>query len=151
MSPFQVMYGYLPPHLGFSSHATTYVAEVETDLKHRDIVIDLLKDALHKSQERMKFFANQKRTDKTFSVGDKVYLKLQPYRQTFVALRRNLKLAAKYYGPFTLKQHIGTTHIPSPALPVLDTDGQFLVIHAAALDSRTILPNGFSVPQILIQ
>ncbi|XP_026383778.1 uncharacterized protein LOC113279293 [Papaver somniferum] len=103
------------------------------------------------SRENEVFAADQKRTDRVFSVGDKVYLKLQPYRQAFVALRRNLKLAAKYYGPFELKQHIGTTHIPSPALPVLDTDRQFLVIPAAALDSRTIMRNGVSVPQLLIQ
>ncbi|XP_026410896.1 uncharacterized protein LOC113306136 [Papaver somniferum] len=132
MFPFQALYGYLPPHLAFSSTVATSVVEVESYLKQRDDVLSILKDSLHKSQERMK---------------------------------RNLKLAAKYYGPFEivqkiglvaykiqlpaeerihhvfhvsqLKQHVGTTHIPSPALPVLDTDGQFLVIPATALASRT--------------
>ncbi|XP_026452504.1 uncharacterized protein LOC113352983 [Papaver somniferum] len=184
MSPFQALYGYLPPHLAFPSTATASVTEVESYLKQRDEVLALLKDALHKSTTIfevlwLKFYADQKRTDRVFSVGDKVYLKLQPYRQAFVALRRNLKHAAKYYGLFEiikkvglaaykvqlpaearihpvfhvsqLKQHIGTTHIPSPSLPTLDTDGQFLVIPAAALASRIIFSNGLSVPQLLIQ
>ncbi|XP_026452036.1 uncharacterized protein LOC113352431 [Papaver somniferum] len=147
MIPFQVLYGYLPPHLDFPSTATTFVAVVEDYLKQRDVVIDLLKVTRHKSMERMKFFADQTITGRVFAVGDKVYLKLQPYRQTSVALRRNLKLPAKYYGPFTivqrigatayklqlpvesrihpvfhvsqLNQHIGATHSPSPSLPVL--------------------------------
>lgn len=36
-----------------------------------------------------------------------VYLKLQPYRQTSVALRKNLKLTAKFYGPFLVEDKVG--------------------------------------------
>lgn len=35
-------------------------------------------------------------------MGDWVYLKLQPYRQTSIALRKTLKLPARYYGPFQI-------------------------------------------------
>ncbi|XP_026444789.1 uncharacterized protein LOC113345192 [Papaver somniferum] len=177
MSPFQAFHGYLPPHLAFPSCATTSVAAVEDYMKQSAAVLDILKETLHKSQERMKFFDDKTRTDRVFEVGDKVYLKLQPYRQTYIALRINLKLAAKYYDPFTiiqkigaaayklqlpaetrihpvfhvsqLKKHIGTIHHPS--LPVLDTDGSILVIPAAVLDTRTIFRNGFAVTQLLIR
>lgn len=37
-----------------------------------------------------------------------VYLQLQPYRQTSVALRRVSKLAPHYYGPFQILQKIGS-------------------------------------------
>ncbi|XP_026417003.1 uncharacterized protein LOC113312466 [Papaver somniferum] len=107
MSPFQPLYGYLPPHLAFPSSATTSVAAVDDYMKQRAVVIDLLKETLHKSQERMKFFADKTRIDRVFEVGNKVYLKLQPYRQASVDLRRNLKLATKYYGPFSIIQKIG--------------------------------------------
>ena len=36
----------------------------------------LLKDNLIKAQEIMKFYADRKRTDMKFEVGDEVYLKL---------------------------------------------------------------------------
>ncbi|XP_039039589.1 uncharacterized protein LOC120177547 [Hibiscus syriacus] len=40
-------------------------------------------------------------------MGEEVYLKLQPYRQTTLALRKNLKLAARYYGPYKITEKIG--------------------------------------------
>ncbi|XP_070007876.1 uncharacterized protein [Nicotiana sylvestris] len=55
----------------------------------------------------MKQFADQRRTEREFQVGDMVYLKLQPYRQTFIALKKNLKLSSKYYGLFQVISRIG--------------------------------------------
>lgn len=60
-----------------------------------------------KAQNRMKQHADSKRSDRNFEVGDMVFLKLQPYYQTSVAIRRNLKLAAKFYGPFEVVRKIG--------------------------------------------
>lgn len=40
-------------------------------------------------------------------MGDWVYLKLQPYKQTSVALRKSLKLAAKYHEPVFIEEKIG--------------------------------------------
>ncbi|XP_026383976.1 uncharacterized protein LOC113279497 [Papaver somniferum] len=106
MSPFQALYGHLPPHMVFPSVVTTFVAAVETYLKEREAMIDILKESLHKAQERMKLFADKTRKDKTFAVGDLVYLKLQPYRQASVSLRKNFKLSAKFYGRFPILQKI---------------------------------------------
>ena len=35
-----------------------------------------------------------------------VYLKLQPYRQTTVAMCKNLKLTSQYFGPFKILKKI---------------------------------------------
>ncbi|KAJ0045082.1 hypothetical protein Pint_05584 [Pistacia integerrima] len=58
-------------------------------------------------QEQMKKFYDVGRTDKSLNVGDFLYLKLQPYRQVSVALRKNLKLSPKYYGPFEIIERVG--------------------------------------------
>ena len=50
----------------------------------------MLGDNLLKAQNRMKQNADRLRFDRSFEVGDLVYLKLQPYRQTTMALRRDL-------------------------------------------------------------
>ncbi|KAE8690574.1 hypothetical protein F3Y22_tig00110894pilonHSYRG00006 [Hibiscus syriacus] len=42
-----------------------------------------------------------------FQEGDEVYLKLQPYRQTSLALMKNLKLAARFFGPYKIQKRIG--------------------------------------------
>ena len=40
-------------------------------------------------------------------MGDHVYLKLQPYVQSSVALRSNQKPAYRFFGPFKIVAHIG--------------------------------------------
>lgn len=69
-------------------------------MKQRDQILQVLKDNLVKAQSKMKFFADKHRTDRELAVGDKVYLKLRSYRQSSIAVKKNLKLCAKNYGPF---------------------------------------------------
>lgn len=55
----------------------------------------------------MKQTANNKRREVEFKLDDWIYLKLQPYRQQFLARRPFEKLAAHFYGSFRLLQRIG--------------------------------------------
>ena len=48
-----------------------------------------------------------KRRDVCFKKGDKVYLKLQPYRQKSLAMRPNEKLSPRFYGPFEIEDKVG--------------------------------------------
>lgn len=42
-----------------------------------------------------------------FAIGDKVYVKLQPYRQQSLNRRMNNKLSARFYGPFEVEARVG--------------------------------------------
>jgi len=68
----------------------------------------MLKYHLAKAQKRMKVQADEQRADRVFTPGDWVFVKLQPYRQHYVAHRSNQKLAAKFFGPFQIISTVGT-------------------------------------------
>lgn len=86
----------------------TKVQAVDDHLKDRHRILNLLKDNLVQAQSRMKKNADLKRIDKEFSVGDWVYLRLQPYRQTSLALLRAIKLGPRFYGPYQILERVGT-------------------------------------------
>ena len=48
----------------------------------------------------MKQQADQHRSERTFQVGDMVFLHLQPYNQSSLKLKGRQKLALKFYGPY---------------------------------------------------
>jgi F0F1-type ATP synthase membrane subunit b/b' len=51
---------------------------------------------LVRAQHRMKVQSDKKRSDVSFQVGDKVFLKLQSYIQSSLARRAHQKLAFKF-------------------------------------------------------
>lgn len=56
----------------------------------------------------MKHFADRKRSEWAFQVGDMVYLKLMPYRQQFVRKILNQKFAPKNFGLFLIEAKVGS-------------------------------------------
>jgi transposase InsO family protein len=108
LTPFEAVYGYPPPRLLPYEPGTTSVQAVEDTLKTREFILSLIRENLQDAQARMKLFADRLRTFREFDIGDWVYLRLRPYRQMLVSVRRNLKLSPRYYGPFLIVQKIGT-------------------------------------------
>jgi hypothetical protein len=105
MSPFQALYGY-EPDLG-AMPAPEDAMDLPAMLAHRQAQLDILKTNLAAARNRMKLKADRHRSEKEFSVGDKVLLKLQPYVQQSVICRRYPKLAFKYFGPYEILERVG--------------------------------------------
>lgn len=69
-------------------------------LCQRATVLAILKGHLAVAQEKMKFQADMHRQDRSFNVGDRVYLRLQPYEQKTLAYKGKWKLSPRFFGPF---------------------------------------------------
>lgn len=69
-------------------------------------MLDLVRQLL-RAQQRMKMQADKRRTERSFQVGDMVYLKLQPYVQASLAPRAHQKLSYRYFRPYKVLSKIG--------------------------------------------
>ena len=113
----------------------------------------------------MKIQADKHRQDRSFKVGDWVYLRLQPYRQRTLAYKGKWKLSPRFFGPFQvllkvgaisyrldlppkakiylvfhvscLKLKLGQKVHPIPTLPPMDADGQVRVEPIKVLQTKS--------------
>jgi hypothetical protein len=106
-SPFEVLYGRKPRHFGFQQGDSAGNTDLDAWLRERALVLPVIRQHLERAQMRMKKQADKKRLERSFNVGDMVYLKLQPYVQASVVQRVSQKLGFKYFGPYKIIARVG--------------------------------------------
>ncbi|MCH79693.1 Ty3/gypsy retrotransposon protein [Trifolium medium] len=179
MTPFKALYGRDPPTMVRYVAQPDDITTVKEQLLHRDAILEQLRSNLLRAQQVMKAHADKKRTDVEFKVGDKVLVKLQPYRQHSAALRKNQKLSMRYFGPFNIIAKVGTVayklELPPTAkihsvfhvaqlkhfkgshddsyipLPLTTSEIGPTYLPNKLLDTRMLLQGNSQVPQVLIQ
>jgi hypothetical protein len=75
MTPFMTLYGYHPPSIT-SSLKEKLVQAVEDHIENQQQVLQILKDNLTMADNHMKQQADQHRSERSFEVGDWVFLRL---------------------------------------------------------------------------
>lgn len=84
-TPFKALYGTDPHYVMAPDLVVTKSVEAANLVAERQLYSDWLQQQLARAQLRMKQYADTQRSPRTFTVGDKVYLKLQPYAQKSVS------------------------------------------------------------------
>lgn len=171
-----VLYGHEPRHWGIEAASATPVTDLNAWLSERQEMTALICLHLLRARDRMKHQADKNRSERSFQIGDKVYIKLQPYVQSSVAKRACHKLSFRYYGPFPILSRIGQVaykvalpesssihpvfHVSmlrqalkptDQVLPVLPTDANLFVIHVQVLDRRQKVKANRCVEQVLVR
>jgi hypothetical protein len=90
-------------------------------LAQKQFMITRLKTNLAQAQSKIKKYADLKRSEREFAIGDMVYLKLQAFRQHAFGIHQSLKLTTIFYGPFKILDKIGSAsyklQLPPPPPP----------------------------------
>jgi transposase InsO family protein len=180
MTPFMALYGYHPPSITSFLKEKSKVQAVEDHIENQQQVLQILKDNLTMAQNRMKQQADQHRSERSFEVGDWVFLRLQPYKQmSLKQAKKDNKLSPKYYGPYKVLQKIGTMayklELPASSrvhpvfhvsclkkvigdkipiqtiLPELDEEGKIILEPEAITDTRIRQLRNRSISEYLIK
>ncbi|KAL1533393.1 hypothetical protein AAHA92_33281 [Salvia divinorum] len=106
MTPFEALYGYAPPlHVPYLP-GDSQVEAVDIALRDREEMISLLKGNLQKAAIRLQRQADKHRVDRSYEIGDWVWLKLQAYRQKSIRGIHH-KFEPKFFGPYQILDKIG--------------------------------------------
>nr|GEY57079.1 Ty3/gypsy retrotransposon protein [Tanacetum cinerariifolium] len=103
---------------------------MKESLVERDALLRKLKQNLSVDMHRMEMQANQNHHDVEFKSGDRVLVKLQPYRQITLAKCHYNKLSKRYYGSFEVLERVGKV---AYRLAIPDSNKIHLVFHVSLL------------------
>lgn len=142
-SPFEVLYGYKPRHFGVDLNTACPVNSLQEWLHEKTVMQQLVQQHLARAQQRMKSQADKNRVERQFSVGDMVFLKIQPYVQSSLAPRANQKLAFRFFGPFPVVAKVGAV---AYKLGLPSSSSVHPVFHVSQL--KKAIPSAMSVAQL---
>ncbi|XP_073025121.1 uncharacterized protein [Primulina eburnea] len=107
MAPFEALYGRRcrsPLYWDDVDRATVTGPDMIHEMQQK---VKLIQQRLKAAQDRQAAYANKRRRPLEFQQGDRVFLKVSPFRGT-VRFGMKGKLAPRYVGPYEILQRIGT-------------------------------------------
>ncbi|KAA3461447.1 reverse transcriptase [Gossypium australe] len=97
MAPYEALYGR-------KCHTPLYWAELSEGKIHGKVKV--IRESLKAASDRQKSYADLKRKDIEFQVGDRVFLKVSPWKK-ILRFGRKGKLSPRFIGPYEVIERIG--------------------------------------------
>lgn len=145
-SPFEVLYGRKCRTPLMWSEVGDRIVESPDFIKAAEEKIAEVRENLRIAQSRQKSYADKRRRELEFEVGDHVYLKVSPIRGTR-RFRVRGKLAPRYIGPYPITRRIGAVayklKLPEQLSDVHD------VFHVSQLRKCLRVPEEQVIPDML--
>uniref|UniRef100_A0A1J3GIM6 RNA-directed DNA polymerase n=1 Tax=Noccaea caerulescens TaxID=107243 RepID=A0A1J3GIM6_NOCCA len=106
MSPYEALYG-RPCRTPLCWTEVGERRDLEPEMIEETVEqVELLKEKLKEAHDRQKSYADKRRRDLEFAVGDKVYLKMRTFRGND-RTRKLKKLKPRYMGPYVITERVG--------------------------------------------
>src|ERR1700678_3475917 len=107
MTPFKALYSYDPISFVEIAFGANRAPMVQDWVQQSQDILRELKDHLQRAQNQQKIQADKHRVERTFEVGDLVYLRLQPYRQASTKRNGAKKLHSRFFRASKITRKIG--------------------------------------------
>ncbi|KAK6138861.1 hypothetical protein DH2020_027396 [Rehmannia glutinosa] len=106
MAPYEALYGRKCRSL-YTLEKAKVASIPKVDLVQEAMEkVKLIKEWIRTAQSRQKSYADKRRKDLEFEVGDEVFLRLSP-RKGLINPKKGGKLSPRYVGPYKILQRIG--------------------------------------------
>jgi hypothetical protein len=107
MSPFRALYGYDRPSFFETVFGDSRVLEAKDWIEESQRILKSVKENLQAAQNQQNTYEDRQRIERSFEVGDLVFLRLQPYRQSSLKRSEAEKLKPRFYGPYMITRRVG--------------------------------------------
>lgn len=107
MTPFRVLYGYDAIYFIDLALPDSQAPLAKYWIMDQRDILRALRDNIQQAQNQQKLYAGRHRTEWSFKVGDRVFLRLQPYRQSSLKKSGSEKLKPRSYGPYYISRRVG--------------------------------------------
>ena len=97
MTPFKALYGYEALKFADLAFGDNKAPKAKDWVQDNQDILKVLKENLQETQNQQKLYADKHRIERSFEIGDLVYLWLQPYRQSSLKKKGAEKLMRGFW------------------------------------------------------
>ncbi|KAH9313807.1 hypothetical protein KI387_022434 [Taxus chinensis] len=107
MTPFRALYGYDARSFVDMAFGDSRASKARECLQDSQDILKTLKDNMQQAQNQQKVYVDRHMSERSFEVGDMVFLRLQPYRQSTLKKSGAEKLNPRFYGQYRMVRRVG--------------------------------------------